>query len=139
MLHENLVRNDQIDGPSNRRFGLTIAAACCIAAVIRSLTGHVQWEWWLGGGLVIGGLSIVWPEALAPLNRLWLRLGLALQRIVSPIVMTVLFAIAIVPMGVLLRLSGKDLLRLRPNRDAASYWIAKQQSALPSDTMRNQF
>ena len=76
MLHENLVRSEEIVGPSDRRFGLTIGAAFATISGIRALLGHSHWEWWLGAGLAVGLFAIFWPAALGPFNRLWLKLGL---------------------------------------------------------------
>jgi hypothetical protein len=139
VLHENLVRSEEIAGPLNRRFGLTIGAASYIIGGIRALLGHSHWEWWLGAGLVVALLAIFWPAALAPFNRLWLKLGLMLHKIVNPVVMTVLFASTIVPVGALMRLCGKDPLRLRWEPDAASYWIEREPPGPAPETMKNQF
>jgi hypothetical protein len=139
VLHENLVRSEEIAGPSNRRFGLTIGAACGIIGGIRALLGHSHLEWWLGAGIVIALFAIFWPAALAPLNRLWLKLGLVLHKIVNPVVMTVLFVSTIVPVGALMRLSGKDTLRLRPKPGAGSYWIEREPSGPARETMKKQF
>ena len=76
---------------------------------------------------------------MAPLNRLWLKLGLALQKVVNPVVMAVLFVSAIAPIGVLMRLGGKDLLRLRRRPNAATYWILRERSAPAAETMQKQF
>ena len=139
VLHENLLRSDEIVGPSNRRFGLTIAAVCGIVGAMRTLFGHRHSEWWLSAGVVIALLAMVRPAALAPFNRLWFKLGLVLYKIVNPVVMTVLFVSTIVPVGVLLRISGKDPLRLKPRPDATSYWIARERGGPGPETMKNQF
>ena len=139
MLHENLVRTDENTGPSNRRFGLTIGAASWIIGGVRALIGHGHLEWWLAAGVVFAFLAIVWPDALAPLNRFWLKLGLALQKVVSPVVMTVLFISAIVPVGLVLRLCGKDLLRLRRTPNVATYWSICEPSAAATQSMQKQF
>src|SRR5271165_1925540 len=139
MLHENLVRSEEIAGPSNRRFGLTIGASCGIIGSIRALLGHGHWGWWLGAGLVIALFAIFWPAVLTPFNRLWLKLGLVLHKIVNPVVMTVLFVSTIVPVGLLMRLGGKHTLRLRPRPDAASYWIVRALPGPAPETMKNQF
>lgn len=139
MLHENLVRNDEIVGPSNRRFGLTMAAACIAVGGFRALFAHAHSEWWLAAGLVIALLAAAWPDALAPFNRLWLKIGLVLYKIVNPVVMTMLFVSTIVPVGVLLRLRGQDPLRLKPRPDAASYWIEREQRGPVPEAMKNQF
>ena len=139
MLHENLVRHEEVAGPSNRRFGLTIGAACCMVGAVRALLGHGHLEWWLGAGLVVALLAMVTPAALAPFNWLWLEFGLTLHKIVNPIVMTALFVSTIVPIGVLMRLSGKDTLRLRPRPDLGSYWIEREPPGPAPETMNRQF
>ena len=53
--------------------------------------------------------------------------------------MTALFVSTIMPVGVLMRLGGKDTLRLRPRPDAASYWIKRDPPGLQPETMKNQF
>ena len=77
------------------------------------------------------------PAMLRPLNLLWLRFGLLLHRVVNPIVMGLLFFAVFMPMGLLMRLSGKDFLRLRFRGGDTSYWITRVGS--PPGSMRNQF
>lgn len=138
-LHENLVRTEEIVGPSDRRFGLTIGAACIFIGGVRVLFARPHSEWWLGAGLVIALFGLFWPAALAPFNRLWLKLGLALYKIVNPVVMTALFVSTIVPVGVLLRLFGQDPLHLKPKPDEASYWIKRKPPGSAPEAMKNQF
>jgi hypothetical protein len=80
----------------NRRFGLTIGAACWIIGGIGALTGGGHLEWWLAAGLVVALVAVAWPDALAPLNRFWLKLGLVLQRVVNHAT-PVLLVLTIVP------------------------------------------
>jgi hypothetical protein len=137
-LHEDLTRAEEITGPSDRRFGLTIAAVCGVVGAIRLIFGHGAW-WWLGAGLLLALLAVGAPAVLAPLNRLWLKFGLVLYKVVNPVVMALMFATTIVPVGILMRLCGKDPLRLKREPDAASYWIAREPAGPPRETMRNQF
>ena len=76
---------------------------------------------------------------LAPLNRLWFRFGLLLNSIVSPIVMGLLFYLIITPFALFMRLTGKDLLHLRRDPEAASYWIQREPPGPAPDTIKNQF
>ena len=76
---------------------------------------------------------------MTALNRLWLRFGLVLYKVVNPAVMTLIFGSTIVPIGVLMRLCGKDPLRLRREPAAASYWIAREPPGPLPETMRDQF
>jgi hypothetical protein len=66
-------------------------------------------------------------------------LGIVLYKMVNPVVMALLFFSTIMPIGLLIRLCGKDPLRLRRDPTATSYWIARETSGPPAETMRNQF
>lgn len=79
------------------------------------------------------------PKALAPLNRLWMALGLLLGRIVGPIMLFVVYVIAVVPTGLLMRIRGKDPLHRRFDRQAASYWVHRNPPGKPDQTMGRQF
>jgi hypothetical protein len=138
-LHENFTRPEEIIGPSNRRFGLTIAAILGTIGGVRLVLGHSHSGWWLGAAATLSLFALFRPTALSPINQAWLRLGLALYKIVNPIIMALLFFSTIVPMGIVMRLRGKDPLRLRREPGAASYWIKRQPPSSPSETMRNQF
>jgi hypothetical protein len=81
---------------------------------------------------------LLWPSSLRPLNRLWMKLGLLLHRIVNPIVMGLLFYGTIWPTGLVMRMRGRDLLRLKRDPSAASYWIARVPGPAP-ETMKDQF
>jgi hypothetical protein len=139
MMHENMDRNEEIVGPTNRRFGLTLGAVFIFIGLARALFGHGHAIWWLIAGLVLVVLAAVWPAGLGPFNRLWLKFGLLLYKFVNPVVMTVLYVSTIVPTGVIMRLSGKDPLRLKPIPDAETYWIAGDRRGSGPEDMKNQF
>jgi hypothetical protein len=71
-------------------------------------------------------LAAVYPAALAPLNKLWFKLGLLLGRIISPIVLGIIYYVWITPIALIMRLSGKKFLALDFDPDAKSYWIIRQ-------------
>lgn len=138
-LHEDLARQEEVVGSSDRAFGLTIGGVCVFIGTIRLALGHNHPFWWMGAGLVLLAFGLVWPAVLAPFNRLWLRLGLLLYRVVNPIMMALLFVTTIVPIGLLLRAFGKDPLRLRRDPDAASYWLPRDPPGPLPEGMKNQF
>ena len=138
-LHEKLTRDDDIRGPSDRRFGLTLAVVGLLIAIFRLWRGQGGVWWWVTAAASLAALALFRPSVLAPLNRLWLRLGLVLNRIVNPLVMGLIFFTAILPTGLLMRAWGKDPLRLRREPKAASYWIARESSDPPSESMKQQF
>lgn len=141
-FHERIEAHERIEGPSDRSFGLTVGGILVALGLLKALwfSGWTVLAWallLLGGGLV--ATALVRPPLLAPLNRAWLRLGLLLFKIVNPLVMFVIYATTVVPIGLWLRLRGKDLLRLRRDPAAASYWIPREPPGPAPETMRNQF
>jgi Saxitoxin biosynthesis operon protein SxtJ len=138
-LHEDLARDDDVVGGSDRGFGLTIAGVCGLIGAVRLALGHDHADWWLGAAAIALALALLRPAALAPLNRVWLRLGLLLYKVVSPVAMGVVFITTVVPIGLLMRALGKDPLRLRRDSHAASYWIQRDPPGPAPDTMKNQF
>jgi hypothetical protein len=138
-LHEDLRREDQAAAPSERKFGLTLGGILALIAAVK-LIERSPW------GLLWGALAIaliagaLWrPRYLAVPNRIWLKLGLVLHRIVNPVIMAILFYGTILPIGVLMRLLGNDPLRLRLDKKAASYWLTRSDERPPSEAMRQQF
>jgi hypothetical protein len=70
---------------------------------------------------------------------LWTRLGVLLGKVVSPIALGILFYAVLTPVALILRLTGQDPLRLRPDRGGDSYWITRKPPGPPPDSMGNQF
>jgi hypothetical protein len=138
-LHEDLAREDDIVGSSDRAFGLTLAAVFAVIGVVRLVLSHSYAGWWLGAAAVMLAFALAWPAALAPLNRLWLRLGLVLYKVVNPLVMGLVFFTTVMLIGLLMRALGKDPLRLRRDPAAGSYWITREPPGPEPDTMKNQF
>jgi hypothetical protein len=132
---------------SDRGFGLVFAAVFALIGVWPAL--RLGWiprfdpaalrMWALavaGAFLIVAYLS---PALLNPLNRLWFAFGLLLGKIMTPVVMGLLFAFAIVPTGLIMRLRGRDLLNLKLDRPRKSYWIVREPPGPARGTMTNQF
>ena len=83
------------------------------------------WHWALPVAAVFLVVAYTYPKVLAPLNRLWLKFGLLLYKVVNPVILGLLFFVTIMPIGLLMRACGKDFLRLRLDRGAKSYWIER--------------
>ncbi|MES2905691.1 MAG: SxtJ family membrane protein [Pseudomonadota bacterium] len=108
---------------SERAFGITFFVVFTLIAFVPFLFGHhVRW-WAMGVAVLFLVPALTIPHLLAPLNKFWHKLGLALHHIVNPLVMGVIYFGAFVPMGLFVKLSGKDLLRLQRDKEAKSYWI----------------
>jgi len=140
VMHENLQRRERIEGSSDRSFGLTFAAFFALVAFLPLLRSSHQPRWWAASiAIVFALLALLWPKRLAVPNRLWLRFGLLLHAVISPIVLALLFYAAIVPIGLLKRIFGNDALRLRADRAADSYWITRDSSDSVPGSMKHQF
>jgi hypothetical protein len=137
--HEFQAREEVLKASSDRGFGLVFAAFCAIVAALSLYSGHHRWPWWLAAAAVFALVAYLRPGLLAPLNRLWTKLGLLLFTVISPIVLGVVFFACIAPIGWLMRLVGKDPLRLRFEPDAETYWIARQPPGPRPETLKNQF
>lgn len=139
MAHEDLTRQQHVEGSSDRSFGVVFAAVFAIVAFWPLLHRESPRWWALGVALAFAIVAIWKPSLLAHPNRLWTKLGVLLGKIVSPIALGVLFYGVLMPIGVLVRLTGKDPLRLKLDSRADSYWILRKPPGPPPDSMTNQF
>lgn len=126
--------------PSNRRFGLFMATVLAIVAAYLFATEN--WVEAGAAGLLAAGFAstaMLRPALLTPLNRAWMALGVALGMIVSPVVLAILFFGIFTPLALLLRLFGRDELRLRRSPAGASYWRLRTPPGPQADSFRRQF
>jgi hypothetical protein len=139
MAHEDLTRQQQVEGSSDRSFGVVFAGVFAIVA-LWPLFYRASPRWWALGLAFAFAIVAIWkPALLARPNQLWTKLGVLLGKIVSPIALGVLFYGVLMPIGALVRLSGKDPLRLKLDSHADSYWILRKPPGPPPDSMTNQF
>ena len=138
-FHENLAREDEVVGSSDRAFGLTLAGVGIVIGALKLWQGRETALLWLAAAAVFCILALSRPSLLAPLNRLWLRFGLLLYKFVNPVVMAAIFYSTVLPTGLIMRALGKDLLRLRREPDAPSYWIVREPAGPAAETMKHQF
>jgi len=137
--HESYDRREEVQGSSNRSFGVVFAVVFAVIGVLPLLSGGGVRLWSLLAGCAFLIAAVLFPTVLAPFNRVWLRFGLLLHRIVSPLILGIMFFVVITPMGLVMRALGKDLLRLRVDRAAASYWIDRRPPGPPAESMKDQF
>jgi len=136
--HESFVREEAAEPGSDRTFGLVMAAALGVLGTINGWHRGRLWPWMIALAVLFGVLGWISPSKLRPLNIAWMKLGLLLHRIVNPIVMALLFYGTILPTGLLMRMRGRDLLRLKRDPEVESYWITRTPGPKP-ETMRDQF
>ena len=121
---------------SNKSFGIVFFTFFLIIAFWPLTNGENIRIWSLVVSIVFLILGIINSKILTPLNILWFKFGLFLGKIISPIIMAVIFFLVVTPIGLLMRLFGKDVLNLKLNKKKTSYWIEKVG---PKSKMKNQF
>lgn len=140
-------RGHEIKTGSDRNFGYVFAAVFSLIGMWPAFAfgwlprlDLTAMRWWaIAIAALFLAFALIRPALLHPLNRLWHRFGLLLSKVVTPVVMGLLFVLTVVPVGIIMRLRGRDLLRLQFDRQAASYWIPREPPGPPGDTMKNQY
>ena len=137
--HEDFSRVQQVRGASNRAFGWTFVAVFLIVGFWPLASGGGLRWWSLVVGAVVMLVTLAAPALLTFPNRQWLRFGALLHRIVSPVILAIMFYIVITPMGLLMRALGKDSLRLRRDNSSDTYWIRRDPPGPEPRSMSKQF
>lgn len=125
--------------PSDRSFGITFTV------VFAAIAAWLGWKSLPGAGIV-ASLSILFaaialsrPLLLRPLNRGWMAFGAVLHRVVSPLVLGLIYFGMFAPIAAAMRLRGRDAMRRRADPDAKSYWIRRDPPGPPPESLKNQF
>ena len=130
------MRTEKIEIGSNRSFGIVFFFVFLIIAFYPLLNEKPINALPLGISIVFLILGLFNSKILNPLNVIWFKFGLLLGRIISPLVMGIIFFLVVTPIGVIMRVFGKDILSLKYNKKNKSYWIEKNG---PKSKMKNQF
>ncbi|MEX0733337.1 MAG: SxtJ family membrane protein [Steroidobacteraceae bacterium] len=134
-----MARQTQIPLPTDRSFGITFA-------VVFALVG--AWLLWKESeystaALIVAAIFLLaafaFPKVLRPLNVAWMHLGLLLNRVVSPIVMGVIFFGLLTPLAAILRLRGRDVLQRSFDPARESYWVKRNPPGPDGSSFPRQF
>jgi hypothetical protein len=139
MTHESFSRDETIVAGSDRSFGIVMAAGFAVLTLLNGWHDGRLWPWTGGLAVLFLATALLYPAALNPLNWMWLKFGLLLHKVVNPIVMGLLFYGTVLPTGLAMRAMGKDVLRLKRQPDADSYWIIRRPPGPAPETMKDQF
>ena len=138
-FHEDYGSGDAPRPGSDRSFGLVFTVVFAIIALAPVVGGDGIVLWAAVVAAILLAISLLCPSMLRPANRLWFGFGSLLHRVVSPLVMGFLFFFTVTPTGLVMRICGKDPLRLKFDRAAPTYWIKRDPLDPAPDTMRRQF
>ena len=120
---------------SNKSFGIVFAAVFSLIAFWPLIKGNDIRIWALIISIIFLVLGLINSKILTPLNRLWFKIGIFLGNFIAPIVMGIIFFLVVTPTGIIMKLLGKDLIKLKKNNEK-SYWIEKKNI---KSSMKNQF
>ena len=126
---------DDIKLGSNRSFGIVFSIVFLLIAIYPLINSDGLRVWSLIIAIIFLVLGLINSKILTPLNKLWFKFGILLGRIVSPVIMGLIFFLVVTPIALIMRIIGKDLLNLNFNKEK-SYWIEKNG---PKSKMKNQF
>ena len=126
---------ENINISSNRSFGIVFFAVFLIVAIYPLINSGDIRIWSLVISIIFLIFGLFNSKLLTPLNQLWYKFGILLGKFISPIIMGIIFFFVVTPIGLILRIFGKDVLNLKKN-NAKSYWIKKNG---PISKMINQF
>jgi predicted membrane metal-binding protein len=136
--HQRVAHHDVRIG-SERSFGIVFGVVFTVIGAWPLLRGDEPRFWSLALAIAFLAAALLRPQVLGPLNWLWFKFGILLSKVTTPIVMGLLFVVAVVPTALVMRLRRKDLLNLRFQPEARSYWIVRDPPGPTPDTMKNQF
>ena len=120
---------------SNKSFGIVFAVVFGLITFWPLIKGNDIRLWSLIISIIFLVLGLVNSKILTPLNKLWFKFGIFLGNFIAPIVMSIIFFLVVTPTGIIMKLLGKDLIKLKKN-NKKSYWIEKKNI---KSSMKNQF
>ena len=126
---------DEIKLGSNRSFGIVFFIIFLLISIYPLINDNDLRLWSLIISIFFLVLGLLNSKILNPLNKIWFKFGMLLGKIVSPLVMVVIFFFVVTPIGIFMKFLKKDILKLKFNKDK-SYWIKKNE---PKSKMKNQF
>jgi len=129
------LKNTEIKIGSNKSFGIVFFIVFLLIALYPLINNDDLRIWSLIIAIIFLILGLINSKVLTPLNKLWFKFGLLLGKVISPIIMGIIFFLVVTPTALIMRIIGKDLLNLKFN-NKKSYWIEKTG---PKSKMKNQF
>jgi len=120
---------------SNRSFGIVFFVVFLLISLYPLINNESFRLWSLVVSIIFLFLGLINSKILTPLNKLWFKLGIFLGKIISPIIMSIIFFFVVTPIALIMKVLGKDVLNLKYNNNQ-SYWIEKSG---PKSKMKNQF
>tara|TARA_A100001015_G_scaffold233149_1_gene264207 strand:- start:1498 stop:1884 length:387 start_codon:yes stop_codon:yes gene_type:complete len=127
---------DDIKIGSNKSFGIVFFIFFLLVSLYPLTNDESIRYWSLTISIIFLILGLLNSNLLSPLNKIWFRLGILLGKLISPLIMGIIFFLVVTPIGLIMKIIKKDLLNLKFRKDKETYWIEKTE---PKSKMKNQF
>ncbi len=133
------MQKNQIKLPSNRKFGFLFSIIFLIISLILFFFNSlISSKTFLILGIIFAVISLIFPRALQPINYLWMLFGVLIGKIVSPIILGLIYFIMFTPISIITRLFGRDELNLR-SKNSESSWKNREETIIEPESFKNQF
>ena len=129
------MKNTEIKIGSNKSFGVVFFIVFLLIAIYPLINNGELRIWSSIIAIIFLILGLINSKVLTPLNKLWFKFGLLLGKVISPIIMGIIFFLVVTPIALIMKIIGRDLLNLKFNK-GKTYWIEKND---PKSSMKNQF
>lgn len=133
------IKKIRSDRKTLREFGLTMGVFLAILGGIAMWRGKPAYPYLLGCGIAFAGMGLAWPQALKPLHKIWMAFSILIGFVMSHLILMALFYAVITPIGLALKLFGKDILDQRIDKKKSSYWIDRALETTAKETYENQY
>ena len=121
---------------NNKSFGLLFFVVFLLIGLYPVYKGNNPNIYFLLISLPFLVLGLLNSKILTPLNKAWIKLGEVLGMIIAPIIMALVYFVVLTPISLIVRILGKDLLKIKFNKKLASYWIDRKKNL---GSMKKQF
>lgn len=133
------IRNIKSGKRDLRNFGIVIGVAFAVIAGILFLYQKERYFYFLSCALLFFGLGIFFPLVLKPIQKLWMSLSVLMGWFMTRVILTIVFCLVVVPLGILIKILGKDLLNIKLDKSVNSYWVNIESVCLDKQSYENQF
>ena len=137
--HDLTNAHEEIPVASDRSVGLVLGVAAIVIGLLPLLRGHAVRPWALAVAAPLLLLALVRPSWLRPVNRAWMAFGAVGQVVMTFLLMAIIFYGVVTPLAWVRRALGHDILKLKFEPRATTYWIERQPPGPPPASMKNQF
>lgn len=123
---------------SDKSFGFLMSFILLIVSIYFFYVNSNYFVFSLGLMVIAFSISLTIPKLFYPFNFLWFRIGIFLSRVINPLILGVMYFVFITPLAIILRLFGRDELRLR-NEKNSSKWIVRVEQKIDPQSFKNQY